>query len=91
MMKRCQDFTRVHANFLKIFCILLSWQLCSRSIRGYVLDYGRIGEQQLSAIWPERKLPNAVSGELYQANIASSSLRDYDITFLVSIVCLNHI
>lgn len=89
-MLKCRDFVTVHANFLKIFSIflVLYWKLCEHTTLGYYLDHGKIGEQQLSNIWPELNPPDAYSGRLYQTYVASSNLTDYDIRFLVSIVYL---
>ena len=90
-MIRCKDFLKIEVNFLKICYILivLYWQLCGRSTTGYYLDNGKIGGQQLANIWPELKVPNAFSGQFYQTNIALSSLRDYGIRFLVSLMFCN--
>ena len=90
IMIKCREFVTVHANFLKTFSILLVFycKLYEHSALGYYLDYGRIGEQQLSNIWPELNPPDAYTGRLYQTYVALSNLTDYDIRFLVSIVCL---
>ncbi|XP_028402398.1 uncharacterized protein LOC114525338 [Dendronephthya gigantea] len=72
-------------NILSIF-IVLYWQECNRPTTGYYLDNGKIEGQQFSSIWPEVKVPNAYTGQFYRTTIASSSLRDYNIRFLVSAV-----
>jgi hypothetical protein len=88
-MIRWKDFLKVEVHFLKTFSIfvVLYWQLCGRSTTGYYLDYGKIGGQQLSTIWPDLEIPVAFSGKFYHTKIASSNLRDYDIRFLVSMFC----
>jgi hypothetical protein len=84
-MIRCKEFLKDDVNFLKIFYILVALycQLCGRSTTGYYLDYGQIGEQQLSSLWPELNVPNGYTGQYYQTNIASTNLTDYHIRFLV--------
>ena len=91
-MIRCKHFLKLGVNFLKVLYvfIVLYWQLCERSTAGYYLDYGKIGGQHLSNIWPVLQIPDAFSGQFYQTHIALSNLSDYDIRFLVSILFALH-
>ena len=85
-MITCKDFSKLEVKFSKVLyiVIVLYWQQCERSTAGYYLDYGKIGGEQLSNIWPVLKIPDAFSGQFYQTHIALSNLSDYDIRFLVT-------